>query len=47
MAPSEILFFDDNFANVNAAAACGWNTVLIDPAGNVEAQIREALGPLE
>ena len=34
LAPSQILFFDDNPANVAAAKACGWEAEVIDPSGD-------------
>jgi putative hydrolase of the HAD superfamily len=39
----EILFFDDNAANVAAARACGWNAEQIDPRGDPPAQVRSHL----
>ena len=34
LAPSQILFFDDNPANVEAARKCGWEAEVIDPSGD-------------
>jgi putative hydrolase of the HAD superfamily len=40
---SEILFFDDLAENVAAAERAGWRAVQIDPHGDTNAQMREAL----
>lgn len=40
---SEIVFFEDSPANVEAALKLGWNAVLIDPAGSQKDQITSAL----
>ena len=42
---NEILFFDDNAPNVEAARAFGWHAYLINPAGDTAAQMREILAP--
>ena len=42
--PTEIVFFDDLPANVEAARACGWSAHLIDHDGDTVAQMRAALG---
>lgn len=44
LAPSQILFFDDNPANVAAAQACGWQAEVIDPSGDDSPeQVRRSL----
>jgi len=42
-AGSQILFFEDGESNVAAAAALGWNAVLVDPQGDQAKTIRAAL----
>lgn len=46
VAPSEIAFFDDGLANVDAARSCGWCAEHIDPATDPAAQMRHYLGHL-
>ncbi|MBX3119683.1 MAG: HAD-IA family hydrolase [Fimbriimonadaceae bacterium] len=41
--PGEILYFEDTLINVEAGKAFGWNAVKIDPDGDVEGQMKEAL----
>jgi putative hydrolase of the HAD superfamily len=41
--PSQIMFFDDNHANIQAANARGWNAVLITQDKPVVEQVRAAL----
>lgn len=41
--PSEILFFEDNFANLQAAIGLGWHGVQIDPTSSQKDQIRNGL----
>jgi glucose-1-phosphatase len=41
--PSEIIFFDDVAANVEAARREGWNAVHIDVNGDILAQLRSGL----
>jgi FMN phosphatase YigB (HAD superfamily) len=43
--PAAIAFFDDNPANVEAAARRGWQVRLVDPSGDTVAQMRSFLGP--
>lgn len=40
---ANIVFFDDSAQNLAGAQACGWTCFLIDPKGDVEAQIRSGL----
>ena len=44
--PEEIVFFDDLVANIDAAAARGWNAVLVDHVGDTAAQMRNVLNVL-
>ena len=43
VAPASILFFDDNPANVAAAASRGWHAEQIDPQGDPPGQVRQHL----
>jgi putative hydrolase of the HAD superfamily len=45
--PDQIIFFDDNRQNVDAANQVGWLSFRIDPYGDTVAQMREALKDLE
>jgi len=38
--PERIVFFDDNADNIQAARACGWQAVQIDPQGDPPGQAR-------
>ncbi len=42
-APHEIIYFEDTAVNLDAARACGWQAVAIDPFGDTASQIRAAL----
>lgn len=42
-AAHQIMFFDDLAPNVDAARACGWRAVQVDPAGDTAAQVLAAL----
>jgi len=39
--PSETLFIDDTKENVEAAIACGWNSIQHDPAERIENKLEE------
>jgi len=41
--PAQLLFFDDNRANVDAARACGWHAMHIVPTQPAVAQLLEGL----